>query len=281
VEITSQAMARPAEEFKAFEAAGWSRRANTYGRVTGAITARFVDPLLDAALVGVGMRVLDVATGPGNVAAAAAARGAEPVGVDIAEGMLAVARREHPQIDFRPGDAEALPFANSSFDAVVGAFVLNHLPRPEVAAAEFARVLESGGRLALSIWDAPERARFIGLVRDAVARAGEPPAAGPPAGPDPFRFADDAQLRALLDNAGLEDVAVETVAVRHRVDGDAMDLWDGLLAGSVRSAAAVEGLRPAARERARAAFAELVAPHRVAGGHELPAVAKLGSGRRP
>ena len=177
-------MASGAEQFKAFEAAGWSRRASTYGRVTGAITARFVDALLDAACVGAGMRVLDVATGPGHVAAAAAARGAEPVGVDIAEGMLAVARRDHPQLDFRHGDAEALPFADSSFEAVVGAFVLNHLPRPEVAAAEFARVLESGGRLALSVWDAPERARFIGLVRDAVARAGGTPSAAPAGGPD-------------------------------------------------------------------------------------------------
>jgi SAM-dependent methyltransferase len=276
-----EAMASGAEEFKAFEAAGWSRRANTYGRVSGAITARFVDPLLDAAQVRAGMRVLDVATGPGHVAAAAAARGAEPVGVDIAEGMLAVARRDHPQIDFRPGDAEALPFADASFDAVVGAFVLNHLPRPEVAAAELARVLAAGGRLALSVWDLPEHTRFIGLVRDAVARAGEAPSGGPPAGPDPFRFADEAQLRALLDGAGLDEVAVETVAVRHRVEGDAMALWDGLLAGSVRSAAAVEALSPAARERARAAFAELVEPYRVAGGHELPAVAKVGCGRRP
>ena len=274
-------MASGAEEFKAFEAAGWSRRANTYGRVTGAITARFVSPLLDAARVGAGMRVLDVATGPGHVAAAAAARGAEPVGVDIAEGMLAVARRDYPQLDFRPGDAEALPFADSSFDAVVGAFVLNHLPRPEVAAAELARVLGSGGRLALSVWDVPERTAFIGLVRNAVARAGAPPSAQPTGGPDPFRFADDAQLRVLLDNAGLEDVAVETVALRHRVQGDAMELWDGLLAGSVRSAAAVEALSPAARERARAAFAELVEQHRVAGGYELPAVVKIGSARRP
>jgi ubiquinone/menaquinone biosynthesis C-methylase UbiE len=274
-------MADGAHEFKAFEAAGWSRRASTYGRVTGAITARFVEPLLDAAGVGAGMRVLDVATGPGHVAGAAAARGAEPVGVDIADGMLAVARRDYPQLDFRPGDAEALPFADCSFDAVVGAFVLNHLPRPEVAAAEFARVLVSGGRLALSVWDVPERMVFIGLLRDAVAQAGEALAGARTAGPDAFRFADDEQLRRLLDDAGLEDVVVETVAVRHRVEGDATELWDGLLAGSVRSAAAVEALSPAARERARAAFAELVKPHRVAGGHELRAVAKVGSGRRP
>lgn len=274
-------MADGVREFKAFEAAGWSRRASTYGRVTGAITARFVEPLLEAARVGVGMRVLDVATGPGHVAAAAAARGAVPVGVDIAEGMLAVARRDHPQLDFRAGDAEALPFADGAFAAVVGAFVLNHLPRPEVAGAEFARVLASGGRLALSVWDVPERTRFIGLLGDAVARAGEAPSGLRAAGPDPFRFADDEQLRRLLDDAGLEDVVIETVAVRHRVEGDAMALWDGLLGGSVRSAGAVEALSPAARERARAAFVELVEPHRVAGGHELPAVAKVGSGRAP
>jgi hypothetical protein len=123
--------------------------------------------------------------------------------------------------------------------------------------------------------------RFIGLLRDAVARAGEVPPEEPAGGPDPFRFADDAQLRGLLVDAGLEEVVVETVAVRHRVTGDAMALWDGLLAGSVRSAAAVEALSPAARGRARAAFAELVEPYRVAGGHELWAVAKVGCGRRP
>ena len=149
------------------------------------------------------------------------------------------------------------------------------------AAADLARVLASGGRLALSVWDVPEPSRFLGVVREAVARAGGSTSSEPPGGPDPFRFADDAQLRALLDDAGLEDVEVETVAVRQRVEGDATELWDGLLAGSVRAAAAVEALSTEAGERARAAFAELVEPHRVAGGHELPAVAKVGSGRRP
>jgi SAM-dependent methyltransferase len=169
------AMASGAEEFKAFEAAGWSRRADTYARVTGAITARFVDALLDAACVGVGMRVLDVATGPGHVAAAAAARGAEPVGVDIAEGMLAVARRDHPQLDFRHGDAEALPFADSSFDAVVGAFVLNHLPRPEVSAAELARaehgVVEALGPVKVARHPLVPRQRRV-LVDELGARVG-------------------------------------------------------------------------------------------------------------
>jgi SAM-dependent methyltransferase len=172
-----------AQEFKAFEAAGWSRRAGTYGRVSGAVTARFVEPLLEAARVGAGMRVLDVATGPGHVAAAAAARGAVPVGVDIAEGMLAVARRDHPQLDFRPGDAEALPFADFSFRRRCGRVRAEPSAPPGGRGAELARVLAAGGRLALSVWDVPQRSRFIGLVRDAVARAGEVPPRSRPAGP--------------------------------------------------------------------------------------------------
>jgi hypothetical protein len=71
-------MASGAEEFKVFEASGWSLRADTYGRVSGAITARFVDSLLDAARVAAGIRVLDVATGP--PAGALGRSAAEPSG---------------------------------------------------------------------------------------------------------------------------------------------------------------------------------------------------------
>jgi len=110
--------------------------------------------------VGPGARVLDVATGPGYVAARAAARGAAAVGVDIAAAMVSLAARRHPELEFRQGDAEALPFADASFDAVLGNFVMLHLGRPEQAAAEFARVLAPGGRLALTVWDLPQRSRL-------------------------------------------------------------------------------------------------------------------------
>src|SRR3954462_14213403 len=113
--------------FTAFEAEGWTRKAATYDRLTGRATARLIEPLLDAAGVQSGTRLLDVAGGPGRCAAAAAARGAVPLGLDAAVGMVAVARA----IEFQQGDAERLPFADESFDAVVAAFVVNHLPRPE------------------------------------------------------------------------------------------------------------------------------------------------------
>src|SRR4051794_14181881 len=108
-----------ADAFNAFEAAGWEHQVSGYEDFFGPITTRLVGPLLDAAEVDRGARVLDVASGPGYVAAAAAERGAFVIGVDIAEGMLSLARRRHPQLDFRFGDAEALPFDDGSLDAVV------------------------------------------------------------------------------------------------------------------------------------------------------------------
>ena len=76
------------DAFNAFEAAGWEKRAEDYDRFFRQLTSRMVEPLLDAASVTSGTRVLDIATGPGYVAVQAAARGAEVVGVDIAEAPL-------------------------------------------------------------------------------------------------------------------------------------------------------------------------------------------------
>src|SRR5215207_249100 len=85
-----------ADAFNAFEAAGWERQVGGYEDCFVPITTRLAAPLLDAAGVAAGARVLDVASGPGQIAAAAAERGASVTGVDVAEGMLALARRLHP-----------------------------------------------------------------------------------------------------------------------------------------------------------------------------------------
>src|SRR4051794_1714706 len=89
-----------ADAFNAFEAAGWEQQVSGYEDFFGPITTRLVGPLLDAAEVGRGTRVLDVASGPGYVATAAAERGASVLGVDIAEEMVSPARRRHPHLDF-------------------------------------------------------------------------------------------------------------------------------------------------------------------------------------
>jgi len=268
------------EAFKDFESVGWSAQANTYGDLIGAITTGLAEPLLDAAGVHDGQRVLDVATGPGYVAGRAHARGALPVGIDLAEGMLEAARRRHPNLRFVRGDAEQLPFEDGSFEAVVGGFVLNHLPSPDRAVAEAARVVCSGGCVAFSVWDRPERMRVIGVVGEAIEAARvEREAPIPSGGPDPYRFADDSEFGALLDDAGLTEVSVETIDLIHRV-ADAEELWRGLLGSSVRSAALIRAQPEEVRRLIRAELEPVVESYRQADGAlELPVAAKIGAGR--
>src|SRR5262245_66677646 len=101
--------------FTAPEAAGWSERAAAYDRLTARVTAVVAGPLLDAAGVGAGSRVLDVGCGPGVVSALAARRGAAPTGADVAPGMVAEARRRNPGLPVVEADAVDLPCADGAF----------------------------------------------------------------------------------------------------------------------------------------------------------------------
>jgi SAM-dependent methyltransferase len=239
-----------------------------------------IDPLLDAAKVGPGARVLDVATGPGYAAACAAERGAEVLGVDVSDGMVALALERHPGVEFRRDDAEALPLPDGSFDAVVANFLVLHLGRPERAAGEFARVLASGGRAALTAWDLPERARFLGLFIDAVAAAGASSPTDIPTGPDFFRFSHEDEFAHLLRGAGLESVTVQTLAFTHRVDS-ADELWDGLLGGTVRTSALILRQPAATQQQIRAEFDQLVNECRSGDHLEVPVSVKLAAGEKP
>ena len=269
-----------ADAFNAFEAAGWEERADGYDDLIGRVTSRLADPLLDAAHVGGGTRLLDLATGPGYVAARGAERGADAVGVDVASAMVSLAARLNPGLDFRQADVHALPFEDGSFDAVVGNFVILHLGRPEEATAEFARVLRPGGRLALTTWDRPERARLLGLFLDAVAETGVSGPADLPTGPDLFRFADEAEFEQLLRASGLDHPAVTTISFSHPVT-TADELWEGFLRGSLRAAALIVHQPERTRRRIRAAFDRLAREYERDGTLDVPISVKLASATRP
>lgn len=224
--------------FDAFEAAGWARAAAAYQRFFGPITSRLIDPILDGAGVGPATRLLDVACGPGHLAAEAATRGALPVGIDIAGAMVAVAQAAHPGLHVRQGDAQHLPFSAGAFDVVVSSFALMHLAEPERAAAEMARVLAPGGRAAVAVWDVPERARLFGWVLEAIDAVGAEAPADIPVGDPFFRSADEAELSGLLGASGFGSVSVTTVAFSH--PGTSCDeIWNGIVEGSVRTAALI------------------------------------------
>jgi SAM-dependent methyltransferase len=264
------------DAFNAFEAAGWEERAPTYHRSLLPITRQVIEPLLDAAAVGPAMRVLDVGTGPGYVAAAAAARGATAVGVDVAPAMVALARTLHPQVEFVQGDAEHLQFADDSFGAVVANFAILHLGRPEQAVAEFARVLSPGGKAALSLWDVPAASRMPGVFYDAVQEVGATPPPGLPTGPPFYRFADDAECARLLGDAGFVDVTVSTVTFTYHYVGD---LFDCLLDGTVRTRGLVLAQPEATQARFRAALDRLTTEYAANGGFDLPISVKVAGGR--
>lgn len=269
-----------ADGFNAFEAAGWEQRPDGYHHLAAGLTTRVTERLLDAAAVGRGTRALDAGTGPGYVAAACAVRGADVVGIDVAAEMVALARKLRPEIEFRRGDAERLPFADGSFDAVLANFLILHVGRPEQVAAELTRVLKPGGRLALSTWDVPKRARLLGVLVDAVAEVGVPPPTDIPAGPPIFHFADERNFDRLLRDSGLHDVDVQTVAFTQRfADGD--DLWNGLMGGTVRTRALVLAQPEGTQDRIRAAFDRLARPYDTNDGLEVPVSVKLASGRKP
>jgi SAM-dependent methyltransferase len=267
--------------FDAFERAGWTtKEAAVYDGLAGRVTSRLAGPLLDAVGAGPGTRLLDVATGPGYVAASALERGAEPVGLDFSETMLAYARSRSRDVEFVHGDATDLPFPDASFDAVVAAFVLLHLGRPERAAAEASRALVPGGRAAFTVWDEPSRARWLGVILDAVAAAGAQPPAEMPPGPPLFKYADDDELAGLLSGAGLDDVAVETVEFGLEVESTD-ELWEGLVGGTVRLAPLVRGQTADVQREIRARFDDLLERYRTETGFDLPVSVKLGSGRKP
>jgi SAM-dependent methyltransferase len=267
--------------FDEFEAAAWTRRAQAYADRVMALTAAGVDPLLDAAGVAEGLRVLDVGCGPGTVSAAAVSRGALVIGVDAAEPMVRIAGERVPRATFRVGTVAALPADDETFDCVVAGFVLLHVGTPELMATEAARVCAPGGRVAFSVWDDLGDNRVLGVVQDAVARLGDElaPVDVPP-GPAFTRFADDDAMRELLAGAGLAGVEV----TRHHWDHvvDAGDWWDAVVRGTARTAAVIEAQDAKTQARIRAVYDELVAPYaRPDGTVGLPAAMVVGSGSRP
>lgn len=102
------------------------------------------------------MEVLDVACGTGNQAIPAAHAGAKVTGIDIAPNLIEQARnwaaKENLEIQFDEGDAENLPYSDSSFDVVMTMFGAMFAPRPELISAEFLRVCRPGGTIAMANW---------------------------------------------------------------------------------------------------------------------------------
>ena len=264
-------------DFHQFEQQGWERAADHYGDAFGALTSQTIPSLLSAVKAGRGTRLLDVASGPGYVAAAAAGLGASAVGVDFSAEMVALAGRRYPALEFVEGDAEALAFPDGSFDAVAINFGVLHLARPDTALAEARRVLRPGGRCAFTVWATPDISVGFGIVLKAIETHGRMDVPLP-AGPPFFRFSDAAEAARSMTAAGFVEPRVETVPLVWRLASGGA-LCDAFLQGAVRTAALLRAQTPAAMAKIRRAIAEGAEQYKKGGGIELPMAAVLTTGR--
>ncbi len=264
-----------AHAFHEFERAGWEGASAFYVDAFAGLTRQTAVDLLDAVGAGPNTRLLDVATGPGLIAAAAAARGAEVAGIDFSAAMIATATRTHRGIAFQEGDAEALSFESGSFDAVVMNFGLLHLARPEAALAEARRVLRPGGRYAFTIWAPPERAIGFGMVLRAVNALGQSQVRLPE-GPPFFRFSDRDECRRVLEASGFGGVEVRELPLEWHVrSADAV--FEALSRGGVRTAAVLRAQTPEALAAIQTAVRTEVGRYAREGAFVIPMPAVLAS----
>jgi ubiquinone/menaquinone biosynthesis C-methylase UbiE len=162
----------------------------------------------DAADVKAGDRVLDIACGTGTLTRTAAARAGQGLvtGLDPNGEMLEVARRRDPEIDWRAGRAESIPFPDDTFDAVVSQFGFMFFEDQRAALAEMVRVLRPGGHLAVAVCDAidhsPGYAVFVELLHRLFgAEVAESFRA-------PFSMGDSARLLGVSREAGIPDAGI-------------------------------------------------------------------------
>jgi SAM-dependent methyltransferase len=195
-------------------------------------------------------RILDLSTGTGWTSREVARRGATVVGVDIAADLLeaarAIADTERLSIAYEIGDAEALPFEDGSFDAVVSTFGVMFATRPEPAAAELARVCRKGGRIALATWT-PDGNVFE--MFKVMRRFMPPPPT--PAPPSPFDWGRVERLRELLGSAF--DLRIEDGTSFYR-EPTAVAAWQTFSIGYGPTRMLAEGLDADRRDALRRDF---------------------------
>jgi SAM-dependent methyltransferase len=265
-------------------APGWEANAEFVDEHLALATER----LLDAAAIGEGSDVLDLASGPGGAGLAAAARvGASGAVVlsDVAAGMVDVAERRaraYPQVSTATFDQSAIAAEDAHFDAVISRHGLMFVEDDALAVREAVRVLRPGGRYAAMTWGPRDLNPWLGLILDAV---GEQFGVTfpPPNIRGPFSLDSASALSAVLGAGGLGDVQIEAVETpMHAASVEAW--WERVpqLAGPLASA--LGGMEPDVREEiAQRALAAGAGAARIEAGGEVVFAGSvlIGSGRAP
>jgi len=210
-------------------APGWDAMHERLERETAGVTAW----LCREAGLDPGMRVLDLACGSGHPALDAArlvAPGGTVVATDLVPEMVEALKRRAEaagltNVETRVVDAEAIDYADGSFDAVSCRFGIMFCPQPDVAVAEVRRVLKPGGRFVMSVWDEPERNPAFTVVGEALNRFGRPQAPVDFEVPGVYQLAPPDKLQRLLEGAGFEAVRIDPLPMVWEFDS-IDQLWE-------------------------------------------------------
>jgi ubiquinone/menaquinone biosynthesis C-methylase UbiE len=265
----------------------WRSRGKAWDRwadVVAENAARMDEPLIEAARLKPGLRLLDLASGAGQPALPIAARLApdgEVVASDLLPEMLQGAKRRAEaaglaNIRFEIADMEALPFASASFDRVTCRFGIMFVPGTAKALAETARVLKPGGRAAFMVWGPRENTTMFRVIAEAADRI---------LGADPeqdmaaiFRFAAPGSLAGEFTGAGFVNVEESEL----RLDGTAplgTPFWRPQLEMSIGPR--LEKAEAAQRKALEAAVADGFAREISEGRYRLAAHARIVAGDKP
>lgn len=239
------------------------------GRYSLPLAAAFAD----TAAVTSGQSALDVGCGPGALTQVLCDRlGASSVSaLDPSPPFVAECEARNPGATVREGRAEAMPFADDSFDRSLAQLVLHFVAEPAQAASEFHRVLRPGGVAAACVWDFTEGMEMLRLFWDSALTLD-------PEAPDEartLRFGREGEIVELFTDAGFEDVTETTLEVESAYSGFD-DLWTGFLAGVGPAGSYCTSLEEAQRTALREdLFHRLGAPE---GGFTLRAKARCARG---
>ena len=276
-----------AEALKASVAATWAAKSGAWTRwadYMAELAVYFNTPLLDAAAIASGQRVLDLASGVGEPSLDIARRVAPDGSVtatDLVPEMLATARQRATDaglanIDFKIADMEALPFADAAFDRVTCRFGLMFSPRVVAALGQALRVLKPGGRAGFLVWGPIEDNTMFAVVQSVIPAFVEKPPFN--AHLTPFRFAAEGDLAAAMTAAGFTDV-VESERRFEPQPPAGVQFWRQNLEMSLGTIC--DGLAADRRAALDAAIERAFEPYRDVDGYRLAAQIRIGTGVAP
>ncbi len=264
----------PIREHNIPAGARWGAAGADYDEISRQI-ADSIQHAVDRLAPQPGERVLDLATGTGWTARSVAALGAETIGVDIAKEKIEAARRlSDSTIAFRHGDAEALPFEDGEFDAVISTCGIQFVQRPEDAAAEVVRVLRPGGRFVATLWKIDSTVAGMFKIFASYMPKPADPSSAPPS---PFLWGRQERIEELL--GGSFDLGLETATSYYRAPS-LQDVWRAFRDSYGPSKSLIASLDDEHRTALRREFVGLHEPYQTGLGVQCPRDYFLVHGRK-